>query len=559
MVASAITIGSGGSAGREGPTAQIGAGFASVIARRLDLDAREARIALAAGVAAGIGAIFRAPFGGAILGAELMYRDDVESDALIPSFVASIVGYTVSGLVYGFEPIFGVQAQFVFDQPVELAWYALIGIGTGLVGLLYIRSFYGLSGAFERVRLPTWFRPAIGGLLVGLIALAVPAVLGTGYGWTQVAMDRGLLDVPLLLVLALPFLKILATSLTVGSGGSGGIFGPGMVIGGFVGAAIWRILEPVAPYVPFDPGPFVIVGMMALFGSVAHAPLAVMLMVAEMTGNLAMLAPAMIAVGIATLIVGNETIFRSQVADRSQSPAHRFRHAMPLLASLSARDAAREPRVIVRLGDAASASLARLERANVPGAPVVDGAGRYVGVISAAEARAAPPEAAIHQLRPTDAAPIDGADGLDDALGQLVDRGASWLPVVDRGHVVGILSMRDLMDAYRSAMNDNVRRLRGIAGADALFEFVVEPGSSIADHTIAEIAWPPRSLVISVDRAGALIHPAGPVAMRAGDRVTVLATTGAREAMLSLAAANGRAAGNGAAGPVGGEDLAAPR
>jgi CIC family chloride channel protein len=118
MVASAITIGSGGSAGREGPTAQIGAGFASVIARRLDLDAREARIALAAGVAAGIGAIFRAPFGGAILGAELMYRDDVESDALIPSFVASIVGYTVSGLVYGFEPIFGVQAQFVFDQPV---------------------------------------------------------------------------------------------------------------------------------------------------------------------------------------------------------------------------------------------------------------------------------------------------------------------------------------------------------------------------------------------------------------------------------------------------------
>src|SRR4051795_8320992 len=133
-------------------------------------------------------------------------------------------------------------------------------------------------------------------------------------------MPQHLLGLPLWLVLALPFAKILATSLSIGSGGSGGVFGPGMVIGGLLGASIWRLLEPIAPSVPLDPAPFVIVGMMALFGGVAHAPLAVMLMVAEMTGNLSLLAPAMIAVGISSIIVGKDTIYTSQVDTRADSP-----------------------------------------------------------------------------------------------------------------------------------------------------------------------------------------------------------------------------------------------
>jgi H+/Cl- antiporter ClcA len=538
MVASAITIGSGGSGGREGPTAQIGAGFGSLLARRLDLDAREARIALAAGMAAGIGAIFRAPFGGAVLGAELMYRDDVESDALIPSFVSSIVAYTVSGAVYGFEPIFGVQAQFVYDQPTDLIWYALIGVGTGLVGLLYIATFYRTSAVFSGLAAPAWLRPAIGGLLVGLMALAAPAVLGTGYGWVQGAMDQTLLELPILLVLLLPFLKFLATSLSIGSGGSGGIFGPGMVIGGFTGAAIWRLLAEVAPgAIPVDPGPFVIVGMMALFGSVAHAPIAVMLMVAEMTGNLAMVAPAMIAVGLATLIVGNRTIYRSQIPTRAQSPAHRFRHAMPLLASLSARDAARTPRIVLDAGEPALEALRRLERAGVAGAPVVEPDGRYMGTVETVTlAGAAPGQAAGELVEPGSAA-IDAVDGLDTALGQLVDLDAAWLPVVDRDRVVGTLSLQDVMTAYRGAMTDNVRRLRGIAGSDALFEIVIAPGSPLAGQTIAEIAWPARSLVVAIDRADELVHPTGQVRLEAADRLTLLAPAGVSPALRQLAGA----------------------
>ncbi len=254
MVASAITIGSGGSGGREGPTAQIGAGFGSYLARLLDLDARDARIAVASGMAAGIGAIFRAPLGGAVLGAEIPYREDVELDALVPSFVASVVAFSVFGAFVGFSPIFGEVKGAGFEDPRQLLYYGLIGLVAGVVGRLYITSFYGLTERFRRIRLPREVKPAIGGFIVGTIAIMIPGVLGTGYGWVQAGLDRStLLAIPLWMILILPFAKILATSLSIGSGGSGGIFGPGMVVGGMLGAGIWRLLEPIAPGDPARP------------------------------------------------------------------------------------------------------------------------------------------------------------------------------------------------------------------------------------------------------------------------------------------------------------------
>ncbi len=155
------------------------------------------------------------------------------------------------------------------------------------------------------------FKPAYAGVLVGLIGLAFPAALGTGYGWLQRGIHDGLPDTALWIILALPLVKILATSLSIGSGGSGGIFGPGMVIGGFVGLGLWRLLEGFAPGMPNVPAPFMVVGMIACFGSIAHAPIGLMLMVAEMTGSLALLPPAMVAIGLATFVVGDRTIYES--------------------------------------------------------------------------------------------------------------------------------------------------------------------------------------------------------------------------------------------------------
>jgi chloride channel protein, CIC family len=183
LLASAITIGSGGSGGREGPTAQISAGFASLLGVALHLDERDRRTAVAAGIGAGIGAIFRAPLGGALMAAELPYRHDLEAEAIIPGLIASIVGYAVFSAWAGTMPIFGTQAGLTFDDPLQLVYYALLGLACGGMGLLYARCFATTGKLFARVQLPNWSKPALGGLLVGLLALAVPQALGMGYGW----------------------------------------------------------------------------------------------------------------------------------------------------------------------------------------------------------------------------------------------------------------------------------------------------------------------------------------------------------------------------------------
>jgi CIC family chloride channel protein len=328
LVSSALTIGSGGSAGREGPTAQISAGFGSLLTRRLDLSDADGRIAVSLGIGSGIGAIFGAPLGGAVLAASIVYREDFDYQALIPGFITSATAYTVFGSILGFDPLFGfVAGGYQFHQPAQLGWFVLIGVVAAAIGYLYCRAFYSTVDLTHRLPGGAVLKPAIGGLLVGLLALAIPEVLGSSYGWLQQAMTRDTLaHFPLWIVLVLPLAKIAATSFSIGTGGSGGIFGPGLVIGAFTGAAIWRLADLAgAPGIPEGPAVFVVVAMMACFGSVAHAPLAVMIMVAEMTGSFSVLPGAMVAVGIAYLIISrtNISMYRSQRLNRETAAAER--------------------------------------------------------------------------------------------------------------------------------------------------------------------------------------------------------------------------------------------
>ncbi len=477
MLASAITIGSGGSGGREGPAAQISAGFGSLLATWLRLSPQDRRIAVAAGMGAGIGAIFRAPLGGAVMAAEILYLHDLEVEAIIPGLIASIVGYSIFGAFFGFEPIFGAQPGIALESPIQLPYYALLGIACGLVGIVYAKVFYGVTDGFHRLSLPRWVKPAVGGLAVGIIGLALPGVLHTGYGWVQVGMSQQLLGLPLWVVVILPFAKILATSLSIGSGGSGGIFGPGMVIGGFLGAAVWRLGFGVLPGMPADPAPFVIVGMMALFGGIAHAPLAVMLMVAEMTGNLSLLAPAMIAVALSTALVGDRTIYRSQLPNRAASPAHRVRLSFPLLSSLVVRDAMTPA---------------------VAGAP--DGPGLALALAA--------------------------DQPLDEALEHLTDAGASSAPVMEEGRVVGQLGMRDVVRAYKSTLRQSVRRATALPPETVLFEVVVPASSPLVGRPLSESRLPASTLVVSILRDGEVIFPRGSTEILGGDRLTVLAAAG---------------------------------
>ncbi len=336
FLVSTLTLGTGGSGGREGPTAQIGSGFATFLARPLRLTTQERRVAMMAGVGAGIGAIFKAPFGAALLSSEVLYLSDFEPEVIMPSIIASVISYSIFGSVDGFGPEFVIPAGIGWT-PEQLPVYALLGLVAGLFGILYVVSFYRSRAFFQSIQVPRVAVPAVGVALLGTVLaglyylvpqdqhfLAVGAI-GIGYGMVQWMLYQGHLPLLfLLLAVGLIFLKILATSLTVGSGGSAGLFGPGIVIGATIGFSVISLVDLALPSLaaPQDVTAFAIIGMMAFFGSVSKAPIAVILMVVEMTGSEALLVPAMVAIFIGYYITGHYHLYEEQVENRLASPSH---------------------------------------------------------------------------------------------------------------------------------------------------------------------------------------------------------------------------------------------
>jgi len=532
IVASALTIGSGGSGGREGPAAQISAGFGSLLSRLLDLEPADSRVAVATGIGSGIGAIFGAPLGGAVLASEILYRDDFDVTALLPCFIASVVSFSVFGVFLGWLPLFGYVGGYEFSDPVQLLWFALIGLLGGLVGLLYAKSFYGIADRFARLPLPRWLGPAIGGVSVGLMGLVIPQVLGTGYGWVQLSLSVGLLTLPLWVVLVLPFAKILATGLSIGSGGSGGIFGPGMVVGAFLGAGVWRVLEPIAPSMGHNPAPYVIVGMMCTFGGISRAPLALMLMVAEMTGSLSMLAPAMIAVGISWLIVRrvDATIYRSQLRNRAEAPAQRVLVGLPLLSRIPTRRAMAPPRLVLQAPLSAAEAEDRLDAAGLRGAPLVDEEARFEGAVFAGELAArSGDQRAAGRYADAGAPSVPASSRLDVALEVLQEGAHGWASVLDDDRrVIGTLSVSDLVRAYRRELQASFARLTDIEAGTSAFEVIVADDSPVVGLRLRRAHLPPGVLITSIAREGDVILPTGDTVLLGGDRLSVL---GSRQGM----------------------------
>jgi len=330
----------------------------------------------------------------------------------------------------------------------------------------------------------------------------------------------------------LPFAKILTTGLSIGSGGSGGIFGPGMVIGAMVGATVWRLCYHVLPGVPDNPAPFVIVGMMALFGGIAHAPLAVMLMVAEMTGNLSLLAPAMIAVGISSIIVGRATIYTSQVNTRADSPAHRLQLSFPLLSTLAVRQAMTP--VVLHFSPQQTVAEAEklLAERVISGASVLDQHGDLLGILTLGDIQRVPGEE--RQLRKVEEAMnrevlvAHADDTLDAALEQLTSHRIGWMPVVEVNsamggrHVIGRLSALDITRTYRETLAKGSRRMRGLVEGTVMVEAEIEPGMRLVGCPLRDAELPAQSLVVSIRRQNELLFPRGDTIIEPGDVVTFL-------------------------------------
>lgn len=329
-LSAALVIGSGGSAGSEGPITQIGAGCGSLLAKLFRLAPAERRILMAAGLSSGVGAIFRAPLAGALFGAEIFYSGlDIEYEVVMPSIIASTVSYTIFSLFYGWQPLFAMP-EWGFDSPAKLLLFLALAVIVSLGAKLYILVFRKTEQLFRGWNVPDWVKPGIGGLLTGILGFFSPNILGAGYGLIQqaLAVDSPLVEkfgVLSLTALLLIFIaKIFATSFSVGSGGSGGLFGPALVAGSALGAASGLILRDLFPTLDVHPGAFALVGMAGFLAASVRTPIAAIIMVSEISGNHELLLPTMWVCGICYWLGNGWTIYRSQVRDRDCSPAHVF-------------------------------------------------------------------------------------------------------------------------------------------------------------------------------------------------------------------------------------------
>ena len=325
FLASIVTLSTGGSAGYEGPISQMGSGIASTICKFFKMPRMMRGQFLLAGTAAGLGAIFKAPLAGALTSVEMLYREDFESNAFATSIVSSVVAFTVYIAFVGTEPIIGGVAAFPFTNGVELFACALLGVLCFPFSYLYVRCYYASENRFRKWAVPVWLKPAIGGVSISLLVLAYPEVSGGGFEYIKSLM-AGLVPHSawgVLLLLGIVLAKIVATALTVGSGGSGGVFGPSLFIGGVVGAMFAGICELLLPGVVRMPEMFILVGMAAFFAGATKAPIAGVVMVCEMTGSYSLLPGLLIAAVMHMAFSRNWTIYKSQVLNKFASPAHR--------------------------------------------------------------------------------------------------------------------------------------------------------------------------------------------------------------------------------------------
>lgn len=474
-LASSITLTTGGSGGREGPIAQIGAGFGSFLATRLKLSNRERRIMMAAGVGAGVGSIFRAPLAGALFAAEVLYRDpEFESEVIIPAGISSVVAYCIFCLVFGWGSLFE-SPPFKFQNPLELGPYLVLALILVATGVLYVKIFYGTIRFFEKLKgIPNHIKPAIGGLATGLVGFYWPQCLAFGYGFAQKALylDRySEITIGFLLILA--FGKILTTSFSIGSGGSGGVFGPSVVIGGAMGGAVGKFFHQWMPKVVTEPGAFVVVGMAGFFAAVSNTPISTIIFVSEMTNSYHLLLPSLMVCSVAFMASRRWTIFDQQVKNKLDSAAHAGDFFVDVLQSFRVQDVMH----LVKKVQSIPEDMAFLEfkryfsETTQHYFPVMDDQKRLVSIFSINDVRSVlfAPEiehlVVMKDIGTSEIIITTPEEDLNSVLKKFTTKNIDSLPVVDEEDktlLIGMLNRREVIAFY----NQKVEELKS-AKADA--------------------------------------------------------------------------------------------
>lgn len=538
VLASAITIGAGGSAGREGPIVQTGAALGSTIGQMLHFSGARVRTLVACGAAAGIAATFNAPIAGVIFALEVIlgsFTARYFGTVVISSVAAAITAQIALGENTAFSvPAYPFQAA---ETPV----YLLLGILAALVAVLFIRALYFAERVFDEWRLHPAFKTAVGMLLTAALALLLPngeAVLGSGLHFIGEAIAEDFsLTLGAMLILLLG--KLIATCFTLGSGNSGGVFAPSLFMGAVLGGIVGSVGHLLWPAVVVNPGAYAIVGMAAVFSGAARAPITAVLIVFEMSGDYKLILPLMLTTVISTFLaehIFTESIYTYKL--RLKGITLQRGRDMDLMQSLRVGEAMTRNPQVVHMDMPLPQLVLLLQKTHSHSFPVVDGDGRLRGMVSISDYERALEQEDHTRLTVKDVATLGNTlvafedEPLSDAVQRLALRGVNKIPVVTHQQpdmVVGVIRRRDIVKAYNLALARRSRRqleeeIEQVERAEDLefIELSIQPECSAVNHTLASLAarLPQDCVLVSIQREHQLLIPHGDTIFLPGDRVS---------------------------------------
>jgi chloride channel protein, CIC family len=538
---SAITIGSGGSVGREGPIVQIGAALGSTIGQWFKLSERRVINLVASGAAAGIAATFNAPIAGVMFALEVILGD-FGFQNLTTMVVAAVTASVVSRAVLGDTPAFAVPA-YSLNSPWEMLLYLALGILAGLGAIAFVKALYFMESVFDHWRFPPYLKPAVGGLGLGILGYFVPRVFGTGFDTISNTL-MGQLGLGLLAILIVG--KILATTLTLGSGSSGGVFAPALFIGAVLGGAFGQVAQLVFPGLPANSGAYAMVGMAAVFAGAARAPITAVIILFEMTQDYRIILPLMIATVVSTIIaqgIEPESIYTLKLKLRGID-IHAKRNEN-LLRSISVKEAMTP----MEDGSAVTPQTSSVELANLfqetghHGFVVLDEHHELYGIVTLSDLEQAivdqKTDAKVGDICTRNVITAYPDEMLDDALRHFGTSDMGRIPVVERAnpkHVLGTLRRSDIVNALSKSLSGkherahHIDRLRmeTIIGS-AMAEIYIRNGDAANGKYLSEIHVPEDCVVASIQRGRQVVVPRGHTQLLAGDRLIVLASNGSLE------------------------------
>lgn len=554
-LSSALCIATGGSVGREGPIAQIGSAIGSTVGQMFHLSDERIKNLVACGAAGGIAATFNAPIAGAIFALEVILGQlhAVYFGAVVISAVtADVIAHFFEGDLRAFS-----VPEYALTSFWELPLYVALGILAAAAAVAFTRTLYLSEDLWDRIDFPEYFKPVLGGLVLGLVGIlspkinGFPRIFGVGYD----SIDQALFsDLALQLSLGLFLLKILATVITLGSGGSGGIFAPSLFMGAMLGEAFGAVASQLFPGVTAPPGAYALVGMSAFFTGAAHAPVTSILILFEMTGNYQIILPLMLATVTSTLIskaLSPESIYTLKLTRRGIHLQEG--KDIDVMQTISVGEAMSTDMDVVSCSLSLDELAREFERSHHHGFPVVDEEGSLAGIVTIQDLDRALESGAGDDLTVLDIATCQNLvtayddDPMWTALRSLGVRDVGRLPVVKRGaerELVGVVRRKDIIQAYNTAIIQRARhqsrsdrqRLGKIIDSEFI-ELEIPQNAAVIGKRVSEIQLPDDCLIVSIQRGRKLYIAHGYSVLEAGDQLTVISTetsvNSVRKALLS--------------------------